>query len=83
VEGYYNSNSSSSTPKQAFQLKTKAESSKTVIILVMTIGKNNWEDEMAAMKAMLEKIVKESIRNEVHFKLHEEKIARLMRNLEK
>ena len=50
---------------------------------IMTIGTNNLEDEMVAMKAMLEWLVKESKEKEAHIKLQEEKIARLTRNLEK
>jgi len=38
----------------------KVESSKTIVILVMTIGINNWVEQMATMKAMLEKLIKES-----------------------
>jgi len=62
-------------------LETEAESSKTVIMPVMTIGTNNLEEEMVAMKAMLEQIVKESEEKEAHIKLQEEKIARLTRKL--
>jgi len=54
VEDYYSSDSSSPSLKQVFQLETAAESSKTVVMLVMTIGTNNLEEEMIAMKAMLE-----------------------------
>ena len=83
VEGYYSSDSSLPSFKQAFQLETKAESSKTVVMPVMTIGTNNLEEEMADMKAMLERLVEESEEKEVRIKLHEEKIARLTRKLEK
>jgi len=40
---YYSSDSFSPTMKQAFQSKTDAESSKTVVMLVMTISTNNFE----------------------------------------
>jgi len=83
VEGYYSSDSSLPSFKQAFQLETEAESSKTVVMPVMTIGTNNLEEEMADMKAMLERLVEESEEKEVRIKLHEEKIARLTRKLEK
>jgi len=62
-------------------LETEAESSKTVVMPVMTIGTNNLEEEMVSMKAMLEQIVKESEEKEAHIKLQEEKIARLTRKL--
>ena len=81
VEDYYSSDSSSPSLKQVFKSETEAESSKTVVMLVMTIGTNNLEEEMAAMKAMLERLVKDSEEKEAHIKLQEEKIARLTRNL--
>jgi len=51
---YYNSDSSPPSLKQALQSDTKPESSKTIIMLVMTIGINNLEEEMTTMKDMLE-----------------------------
>jgi len=83
VEDYYNSDSSSPSLKQAFQSKTEAGSSKNVVMPVMTTGANNSEEEMAAMKAMLERIVKESEEKKAYIKLQEEKIVRLTKNLEK
>ena len=52
-------------------------------MLVMTTGTNNLEEEMPAMKAMLERLVKESEKKEARIKLQEEKIARLTRGLKK
>jgi len=49
----------------------------------MTIGTNNLEEEMVAMNAMLERLVKESEEKEARVKLQEEKITRLTRKLEK
>jgi len=43
VEGYYSSDSSSPSLKQVFQLEIEVESSKTVIMPVMTIGTNDLE----------------------------------------
>jgi len=83
VEDYYSSDSSSPSLKQVFELETKAESSKTVTMPVMTIGTSNLEEEMVAMKAMLERLVKKSEEKEARIKLQEEKIARLTRKLEK
>ena len=65
VEDYYSSDSCSPSLKQVFQSKTEDESSKTIVIPVMTIGTNNLEEEMAAMKAMLERLVKENEEKEV------------------
>jgi len=50
---------------------------------IMPIGINDLEEEMAAMKAMLERLVKESEEKEVRINLQEEKISRLTRKLEK
>jgi len=36
---------------------------------IITTGVNNWEEEMTATKAMLEKLVKESEKKEAHTKL--------------
>jgi len=55
VQDYYRSDSSSLSIKQAFHSETKAESSRTIVALVMIIGINNLEEEMAATKAMLER----------------------------
>ena len=69
VEGYYNSDTSSPSLKQAFQSETEAESSKTVVMPVMTIGTNNLKKEMASMTAMLERLIKESEEKEKRIKL--------------
>ena len=60
VEDYYSSNSSSPSLKHVFQSKIKAESSKTIVMPVITQGTNSLEEEMAAMKSMLERLVMES-----------------------
>ena len=73
VKDYYSSDSSSPSLKQVFQLQTEAESSKTIVMPIMRIGANNLEEEMAAMKAMLERLVKESEKKEARIKLQEEK----------
>jgi len=49
----------------------------------MTIGTSSLEEEMAAMKAMLERLVKGSGEKEARIKSQEEKITRLTRKLEK
>ena len=49
----------------------------------MTIGANNLEEDMVAMKVMLEWLVKENEEREARSKWCEEKIARLTRKLEK
>jgi len=69
VEDYYRSYSSSTSLKQAFQLETEGESSKIVVIPVITIGTNNLEKETATIKVMLEWLIKESVEKEAHIKL--------------
>jgi len=49
----------------------------------MKTGTNSWEKEMAAMKAILEKLVKETEQKEVCIKMYEEKIFMLTKKLEK
>ena len=48
-------------------------------MLVMIIVTNNWEEEMAAMKPILENLTKEIEEKEACIKLQEEKIAELTR----
>ena len=69
VEDYYSSDASSPTLKKALQSETEAEYSKIVVTSVMTIGTNNLEEEIAAMKAMLERLVKENEEKGAHIKL--------------
>jgi len=69
VEDYYSSNASSPSLKKALQSKNEAECSKIIIMSVMTISTNNLEEEMAAMKAMLERLVKENEEKGAHIKL--------------
>jgi len=81
VEDYYSSDLASL--RQAFHSETEAKSSKTIVMPVIIIGTNNLEEEMASMKAMLERLVKESEENEACLKLQEEKITRVIKKLEK
>ena len=73
VEDYYNSDLSSPSLRQAFRAETKAESSKIVVMPILTIGANNLEEEMVTMKAMLQKHTKQSNEKEVCIKIQEEK----------
>jgi len=49
--------------------KIDAESSKTVVMPAMMTGSTTLEEEMANMKAILEKLTRESTRNEARIKL--------------
>jgi len=83
VEDYYCSNSSSPSPKGERMSKTEAESSKTVVVPPMMTSLTTMEEEMENMKAILEKLTKESEEKEACIKLQEEKIAKLTKKLEK
>jgi len=50
---------------------------------VMIIGTNNLEEEVATIKATVEKLTKKNKEKEARLKLQEEKIIRLTRKLEK
>ena len=83
VDDYYSSDSSSPSLKQAFQSEIEVESTGTIVMPIMTICINNLEEEMATIKAMLERPIKESEQKEVRINLQEEKIASLIRKLQK
>ena len=46
VEDYYNSNSSSPSPKEARMSQTEVESSKTIVMLSMMTGTTTLEEEI-------------------------------------
>jgi len=48
----------------------------------MTIGRNNLKGDIAATKAMWERLIKEGEEKEARIKFQEEKIARLTRKME-
>jgi len=75
VEDYYSNSSSSPSSKGARMSETKVESSKTVVMPAMMIGTTTLEEEMANMKAILEKLTKDNEEMEARIKLQEEKIA--------
>jgi len=69
VEVYYSSDSSSQSLKQPFQLKSEAESHKTVVVSIMTTVTNKWKEEIANMKDMPKKLTEESKKDERCIKL--------------
>ena len=80
MEGYYCNDFFAPQPKGDFQSETEPKSSKTVVIPVITIETNNLKEEMASM---LQKLTEESEEKEARIKLHEDKISKLTRKLEK
>jgi len=77
VKDYYSNNSFLPSPKGACLSETEAESSRTVIMPAMMKGSTTLEEEIANMKAILEKLTRESEEKEACIKLQEKKIARL------
>jgi len=63
--------------------ETEDESSKTVVMPAMMTCTTSLKEEMPNMKAILEKLTKESTKKEACIKLQEEKIAKLTGKLEK
>ena len=62
--------------------EAEAKSSKTVVMPAMMTDTTTLEKEMANMKAILEKLTRESVGKEARIKFQEEKIAKLTRKLE-
>ena len=69
VENYYNSNSSSPSPKGPRMSETEVESIKTVVMPAMIIGTTTLEEDMANMKAILEKLTGDNEEKEARIKL--------------
>jgi len=61
----------------------EAESSKTVVMPTMMTDITTLEEEMANMKAILEKLTRENEEKEARIKFQQEKIAKLTRKLGK
>jgi len=79
VEDYYSGNSSAPLPRKAVFSQSKIELSRTVIVPPMMIGAVNFEEELASMKATLERLSKESTEKDTRIKLQEEHIAKLIK----
>ena len=61
IEDYYRSTSSLTSLKGVCMLETEAESSNTVIMPAMMTGAANLEEQLASMKATLDRLAKESV----------------------
>jgi len=72
IEDYYSSYSSASPPNRVVFPQSEAESSQTVIMPAMMIGAVNFKEEFASMKAMLERLSKESAEKDARIKRQEE-----------
>jgi len=63
--------------------QSEAKLSQTVIMPAMMIGVVNFEEEFASMKAVSEKLSKESVEKDARIKRKEEHIAMLPKKLDK
>ena len=83
VEDYYSSDSYPPSSRKTVFSQFETKLFHTVIMLAMMIGAVNLEEELANIKATLEKLSKESPKKDAHIKCQEEHIAKLMKKLEK
>jgi len=83
VEDYYNSDSSAPSPKGARMSEIEVESSDIVIMPVMMTGDANLEEQLASMKATLDRLSKESAEKDTQIKRQNDQIAKLTKRLEK
>jgi len=83
VEDYYSSDFSASSPRKAALAQSEAESSPTVIMPAMMIEAVNFEEEFACMKAMLERLFRESAKKDAQIKRQKEHISKLLKKLDK
>jgi len=80
--GYTFSDSSLASPTELVA-QSETESSNSVITAVMVIEATNVEEQLTNMKAILERLVKESLEKDAQIKHQSESIAALMKKLEK
>jgi len=83
LEDYYSSDFSVPSPKEARMLEIEAESSDIIIMPVMMIGAANLKEQLASMKATLDRISKESAEKDAQSKRQNDQIAELIKRLEK
>ena len=83
LQSHYSSKSSSPSPKGVRISETDAESSGIVIMPVMMIRAANLEEQLASMKATLDRLSKDSAENNAQIKCQNDQIAELMKRLEK
>ena len=82
-DGYSSSDSSLAPSKGSLSSQAEAESSDTVIMPVMVTGATNFEEQLASMKATLDRLSKESAEKDAQIKRQNDQIAELMKKLEK
>jgi len=64
-------------------MHAKVESSNTIIIPIMVVKATNVEEQLASLKAMLDRPLRERIEKDTQIKRQNEQISKLMKRLEK
>jgi len=82
-DSYSSSNSFAATPKESPSTHVEVESSDTVIMPVMVTEAAEIKDQLASMKATLDRLSKESAEKDAQINRQNEQIAKLMKKLEK
>jgi len=81
--GYLSSDSSSTSSKKSLSSHAEAKSSDTVIMPVMVTEAANFEEQLASMKATLDRLSKESAEKDAQMKRQSKQIVELTKKLEK
>jgi len=82
-DGYSSNDSSLSTSKDSLFFHAEAESSNTVVMPVIVTEAASVEEQLASMKATLDRLFRESAEKDTQIKHQNEQIAELMKRLEK
>ena len=82
-DGYLSSDSSMSSSKKSLFLYVEVESSNTVIISVMVTEADNAKEQLASIKATLDKLSRESAEKDPKSSVKNDQIDKLMKKLEK
>jgi len=83
VEDDYTGESSVPSPKGGRMSEIEAKSFDTVIMPIMMTGAANLEEQLASIKATLDRLSKESAEKEAQIKCQNDQIAELTKRLEK
>jgi len=82
-DGYSSNDSSAATPKESPASHVEVESFNTVVLPIMVIEATNIEEQLASMKATLDRLSKESVIKDAQIKCQNDPIAELIKMLEK
>jgi len=82
-DGYSSGASSQLSSKESLFSHDETNSSNTVVMLVMVIEVTNIEEQLASMKATMDKLLKEGAQKDAQIKCQNKQIADLIKKLEK